>query len=68
MKEIIVSTVSAAIKLLILALICDLTYDWTALDKIFNLSIRYDQWTGLVIIVNTLMPNGIIKEVKKNDE
>jgi len=59
MKKAIISIVSAAIKLLLLSLICNLVYDWNDLNKVFGPTISYSQWVGIIVIINSITPNGI---------
>jgi sorbitol-specific phosphotransferase system component IIBC len=68
MKNTIFTIISAAAKLLLLSLICDLTYEWTDLSKIFGTGISYSQWVGIVVIVNTLLPDGIGKSKSIDDK
>jgi sorbitol-specific phosphotransferase system component IIBC len=59
MKKAIISIVSATIKLLLLSLICNLVYDWNDLNKVFGPTISYSQWVGIIVIINSITPNGI---------
>lgn len=68
MKNTIFTIISAAVKLLLLSLIGDLTYEWTDLSKIFGTDISYSQWVGIVVIVNTLLPDGIGKSKSIDDK
>jgi hypothetical protein len=67
MKKTIIALLLGAAKLLILSLICNFVYDWNDLSKVFGPVISYSQWVGIVIISNSLVPNGITN-VPKNDE
>ncbi len=68
MKTAIISLISAVAKLLLLSLICDLTYEWNDLSKVFGPVISYSQWVGIVVIINAIVPNGIVNSKSKNDE
>jgi sorbitol-specific phosphotransferase system component IIBC len=68
MKTAIISLISAVAKLLLLSLICDLTYEWNDLSKVFGPLISYSQWVGIVVIINAIVPNGIVNSKSKNDE
>jgi sorbitol-specific phosphotransferase system component IIBC len=67
MKKTIIALLLGSAKLLILSLICNFVYDWNDLSKVFGPVISYSQWVGIVIISNSLVPNGITN-VPKNDE
>jgi hypothetical protein len=67
MKKTIIALLLGIAKLLILSLLCNFVYDWNDLSKVFGPVISYSQWVGIVIISNSLVPNGITN-VPKNDE
>jgi hypothetical protein len=67
MKKTIIALLLGIAKLLILSLICNFVYDWNDLSKVVGPVISYSQWVGIVIISNSLVPNGITN-VPKNDE
>jgi hypothetical protein len=68
MKKAIISTITAVAKLLLLSLLCDLVYEWNHLSKVFGPIISYSQWVGIVIIINSLVPNGITNSESTNDK
>jgi hypothetical protein len=67
MKKTIIALLLGIAKLLILSLICNFVYDWNDLSKVFGSVISYSQWVGIIVISNSLVPNGITN-VPKNDE
>jgi hypothetical protein len=67
MKKTIIALLLGIAKLLILSLLCNFVYDWNDLSKVFGPVISYSQWVGIVVISNSLVPNGITN-VPKNDE
>lgn len=68
MKKAIISIITAVAKLLLLSLICDLTYEWNDLSKVFGPVISYSQWVGIVVIINAIVPNGIVNSNPTNDK
>jgi len=68
MKTAIIAIITGVLKLLLLSLICDLTYEWNDLSKVFGPAISYSQWVAIVVIINAIVPNGIINSKSKNDE
>ena len=68
MKKAIILIVSTAIKLLILSLLCNLVYDWTNLNKVFGPTISYSQWVGIIVIINSFVPNGITNSSKDDKQ
>jgi hypothetical protein len=54
----------------LIALICNLTYDWSGLDKKFGMEFSFFQWYAMVILANLLFPGKDIfkqQEEKKDD-
>lgn len=68
MKAAIIAIITGAVKLLLLSLVCDLIYEWNDLSKVFGPPISYSQWVGIVVIINAIVPNGIVNSNSKNDE
>lgn len=68
MKKAFISLIIAVAKLLLLSLLCDLVYEWNDLAKVFGPVISYSQWVGIVVIINALVPEGIVKSKTQNDE
>ena len=68
MKKIIISTISTVIKLLILSLLCNFVYDINELNKVFGPAISYSQWVAIIVIINSIVPNGITNPSLKNDD
>jgi hypothetical protein len=56
--------------LCIIALTCNLAYDWSGLDKKFGVEFSFFQWYAIVILANLLFPGKDIfkHEEKKNDD
>lgn len=68
MKTVIISIITAVVKLLLLSLICNLTYEWNDLSKVFGPAISYSQWVGIVVIINAIVPNGIVNSKSTDDK
>lgn len=68
MKKSIISLISAAAKLLLLSLLCNIIYDWNDLAKVFGPAISYPQWIGIVAIINLLFLDNAVKPKTTNDE
>ena len=68
MKKAFISLITGVSKLLLLSLLCDLVYEWNDLAKVFGPVISYSQWVGIIVIINTLVPEGLIKSKTQNDE
>lgn len=68
MKKAIISIITAVVKLLLLSLICNLTYEWNDLSKVFGPIISYSQWVGIVVIINAIVPNGIVNTKSTDDK
>lgn len=68
MKKAIISILVGVLKILVLALFCDLIYGWTDLSKVVGPCISYSQWVGIIVIINSITPNGIIDSNSKNDK
>jgi hypothetical protein len=68
MKKAIISIITAVAKLLLLSLVCNLVYEWNHLSKVFGPIISYSQWVGIVVIINALVPNGIVNSKSSDDE
>ncbi|CAB4175603.1 hypothetical protein UFOVP1247_239 [uncultured Caudovirales phage] len=68
MKKAIISIITAVAKLLLLSLVCNLVYEWNHLSKVFGPTISYSQWVGIVVIINALVPNGIVNSKSSDDK
>jgi sorbitol-specific phosphotransferase system component IIBC len=68
MKKAIISIITSVAKLLLLSLVCNLVYEWNHLSKVFGPIISYSQWVGIVVIINALVPNGIVNSKSSDDE
>ena len=68
MKKAIISIVTTVAKLLLLALLSNLTYDWNDLAKVFGPTISYTQWLGIIVIINAIVPNGITNSIKDDKQ
>jgi hypothetical protein len=68
MKKAIISIITTVAKLLILALLSNLVYDWNDLAKVFGPAISYSQWVGIIVIINGIVPNGITNSIKDDKQ
>lgn len=68
MKKAIILVITAVVKLLLLSLICSLTYEWNDLSKVFGPVISYSQWVGIVVIINAIVPSGIVNTKSTDDK
>ena len=68
MKKGIISIITAVVKLLLLSLICNLVYEWNNLSKVFGPIISYAQWVGIIVIINAIVPNGIVNSKSTDDK
>jgi hypothetical protein len=68
MKKAIISIITSVAKLLLLSLVCNLVYEWNHLSKVFGPIISYSQWVGIVVIINALVPNGIVNSKSSDDK
>jgi hypothetical protein len=67
MKKAIISIITAVAKLLLLSLICNFVYSTNELNKVFGPNISYSQWVAIIVIINSIVPNGITNSSLKND-
>lgn len=57
------------ITLSLIALICNLVYDWSGLDEKFKIEFTFLQWYAIVILANLLFPGkDIFKQEEKKDD
>jgi hypothetical protein len=70
MKHQIKKILITIVTLCLIALVCNLAYDWSGLDQKFGMEFSFLQWYSIVIIANLLFPGKDIfkqQEEKKDD-